>query len=165
MDTKDRLELTKLIKQYDVEDTTTKIRKLKHSNLIRQDILTLENLKKQYSRIRASTPQQFRQIAEKRCAFLYEKYTNIFNKVLKDELNLQILARFLVTLEKIEMGVLDQHEGSFEIGSLLKELYIDSAIKGENNFQEIHNKKQKEKKPTHNISWKQFKVENQRDEE
>ena len=48
------------------------------------------------------------------CSF--NESANIFNK-------------FLDVLKRIEDGELDQHEGSFMVGTLLKELYIDSAIK------------------------------------
>ena len=34
-------------------------------------------------------------------------------------------------LQAIEEGEIDQHEGSYEVGKLLKELYIDSALRRE----------------------------------
>ena len=46
-----------------------------------------------------------------------------------DEIDLKILFNFLDVLNKIESGELDQHEGSFVVGKLLKEMYIDSALK------------------------------------
>ena len=39
------------------------------------------------------------------------------------------MEQFLNVLERIEKGELDQHEGSFIVGTLLKELYVDSALK------------------------------------
>ena len=37
-------------------------------------------------------------------------------------------------------------------------MYVDSALKREKNYEETESKnKKKEKKPTHNISWGQFK--------
>jgi hypothetical protein len=157
MDSKDRLELSKLIKEYDVEDTTQKIRQLKHSSQIKNDIMQMEMLKEKYSRLRKTNQSQFKTIVEKQCSFLYNNYTNIFNKAIKDELNLNILSQFLSILEKIENGTIDQHEGSFQVGKILKELYIDSAIKHENNFNKNDNKKNKEKKPAINISWNDYK--------
>lgn len=158
MDDNKRIELAKLIKQYDVEDTTQKIRTLKHSKLIKNDVTTLEQIKKQYSRIRLSNHAQFRNIAESRCGFIYKNYTNIFNKLLKDELNISILAKFLSVLEKIELGIIDQHEASYEIGNLLKDLYIDSAIKNENKYNSnSKDGKNKERKVVNNISWCDFK--------
>ena len=53
----------------------------------------------------------------------------IFNKVKKDEIDISILHKFLDVLRRIEEGELDQHEGSFLVGTILKELYVDSAIK------------------------------------
>ena len=55
-------------------------------------------------------------------------YTDIYNKIRKDELDLSILNRFLNVLRNIEDGELDQHEGAFVVGTLLKELYVDSAL-------------------------------------
>ena len=91
-----------------------------------------------------------------RCSFLYANYTNIFNRNLKGELNLQILDKFLQVLEKIEKGLIDQHEGSVEIGKLLKELYIDSALRQEKKQE----KQKKYNKPVKNISWKDYKRNN-----
>ena len=34
-------------------------------------------------------------------------------------------------LSDIENGVMDQHEGSFKIGKVLKEMYIDTALRKE----------------------------------
>ena len=65
-------------------------------------------------------------------------------------------------LEKIENGVIDQHEGSYMVGDILKRLFIDSALKKEKKEQkkdEKHKKRKniKKKPPTKNISWDDFK--------
>ena len=52
MDKQTRLNLTKLVKEYKSEETTEQIRKLKHSNLIRQDVNTMLKLKKRIREIR-----------------------------------------------------------------------------------------------------------------
>lgn len=163
MNSQERLELSKLIKEYNVEDTTSKIRELKHSKYIKNDIISLENLKTQYSRLRLTKKEQFRSMAENRCSFLYNKYTNIFNKLYNDELNLEIMGKFIDVLERIENGEIDQHEGSYMVGTLLKDLFIDSALKHENKFNNNKNqnskksKKSKYKKAINNISWNDFK--------
>ena len=78
---------------------------------------------------------------------------DIFNRLIKDELNLKIFDRLLDALENIEDGKVDQHEGSVAVGTILKELYIDSALK--------HGNKLSTEAPTYveskEISWKQFK--------
>lgn len=159
MDKTQSLELERLLREYNTEETTDKIREIRHSNKIRQDIKLMEHLKKKYTRMKISKTDNFRNICEKQCSFLFNNYTNIFNRILKDELNLEIMSKFLDVLERIENKEIDQHQGSYEIGSLLKKLYIDSALKNKNNI-EMRNdgiKKKVEKKPVNNITWKQFK--------
>ena len=61
-------------------------------------------------------------------------------------------------LRRIEDGELDQHEGSFAVGTLLKELYIDSALKKAEKMDELNDTPIVEpKKAEVQISWKQFK--------
>jgi hypothetical protein len=59
-----------------------------------------------------------------------------------------ILYTFLEVLKEIEDGKIDQHDASYKIGMLLKEMYVDPKL------DEI-------KEPTHikgkTISWQQFK--------
>lgn len=156
MDDKQRLDLSKLLKEYNSEETTDKIRELKHSALIANDVKIIQMLKSKYSRLRFTNKEQFKTMCRSQASFLYNNYTNIFNKVVADELNLEILSKFLSILEKIENGEIDQHDGSYMVGNILKEMYIDSAILKDKK------RKSKEKKPeppkrTKNISWNQFK--------
>ena len=89
-------------------------------------------------------------------SFLFNNYTDIFNKVKKDELNLDILISFINTLKAIEDGHLDQHEASVKVGKLLKELYIDSALRKADKLD--NNIKKKEKThPEKKVTWKQYK--------
>jgi hypothetical protein len=157
MDPQQRLDLSKLIKEYNSEDTTDKIRELKHSSSIRQEVAYLESLKKKYSRLRYTNKEQFKTICQKQCNFLFNNYTNIFVRLINDELDLTILSKFLSILEQIENGEIDQHDGSYKIGSLLKELYIDSALKKENKRKE---KAKEFKRVVNNISWNDFKNKN-----
>lgn len=166
MDDKSRIQLDKLIKEYNPEDTTSKIRELKHSKQIRDDITRMQQLKQKHSRIHKTSPATFRNICEKQCSFLFSKYTNIFNKLYKNELDLSIMERFIQVLYNIEEGVLDQHEASFKVGQILKELYIDSALRQEKNDtnrrKDYENKKNKGKgKKTitpKKLSWNEYKM-------
>ena len=51
--------------------------------------------------------------------------------MVKNEINLDILLQFIDVLRDIENGTIDQHEGSFKVGKILKELYIDTALRKE----------------------------------
>ena len=80
---------------------------------------------------------------------------------MKDELNLNILRKFIDTLRDIEDGIIDQHEASVKIGEILKQLYIDSALKREEKINAADKKRApKHKKPVNNISWAKFKAAN-----
>ena len=95
-----------------------------------------------------------------------EQYSNIDSpiipdqhKAVKDELNLNILRKFIDTLREVEDGQLDQHEASVKVGEVLKQLYIDSALQREKKL-DVEGKKRasKHKKPVNNISWAKFKA-------
>ena len=162
MDERERLQLSKMIKANDVEDVTQSIRDKKHSGLIRQDIQTMVGIKSQYMRLSKSNPDSFNKMLETKCAFLFNNYTDIYNRLKKDELDLDIMARFLQTLERIEDGEIDQHEGAFAIGKLLKDIYIDSALKRGDNLDKKHNSGKKiAKKPVDaksKISYEKWKI-------
>ena len=136
MDDKQRLQLNKMIKANDVEDVTESIREKKHSMLIKADIEMMLSTKREYSRLAKSNPAQFNSILEKRCNFLFTNYTDIFNRLKKDELNLNIMSDFISVLKRIEDGEIDQHEGAYTIGKLLKDIYIDSALQRSANLDE-----------------------------
>jgi hypothetical protein len=149
-----------MIKSYGSDDNTEKIRSLRHSSQIKENIVIMLNLKKKYAKMRRDDPKKFQKLATSHCNFLFNKYTNIFNRLLKDEIDINILLTFVKTLKQVEDGEVDQNEASVVVGKILKELYIDSALKREKKYEEIEEstgKKKKEKKPVNNVSWKKYK--------
>ena len=155
MDDRQRLQLQKMIKANDVEDQTELIRELKHSHLLQNDINALLKLKVKYN----NNAELIQRDATNECNFLFTYYTDIYNKIRKDEIDLKILNRFLNVLRQIEDGQLDQHEGSFVIGTVLKEIYVDSALRKAEKLDEEHEKEQeKTLEPVVNISWKEYKA-------
>ena len=153
MDDKQRLQLQNMIKVNNVEDQTELIRNLKHSQILRNEINNMILIKAKYR----DDPEQININCVNECNFLFTYYTDIYNKVKKDEIDINILNKFLDVLKKIEEGELDQHNGSFLVGTLLKELYIDSALKKADKLNENEDAPQEFKKAEVNISWKQFK--------
>ena len=147
-----KINLDKLIKSYDSKDNTNKIRNLKHSKFIKNDINTILNLKKKYSRLKYDSIEK---MAIKQANFLWKNYTNIFIKLMKNKINVNTLYQFVSVLEMIEEGKLDQNEASVQIGSILKKLYIDSALY-ENKITKKDKKNKKPKKKVKNISWKEY---------
>jgi hypothetical protein len=159
MDTLDRLNLNKMIDANNVQDCTNEIRAKKHSKLIRADVTCLIALKKKYSRLAQSNTAQFDAMCVSQCSFLFNHYMDIFNKIKKDELNLQILHQLLDVLQDIEDEKLDQHTGAFEVGKLLKTMYIDSALnKADRLDKKTGEKKVVAKAKERQITWAEYKA-------
>jgi len=141
-----------MIKANNVEDQTELIRELKHSHLLQNDINNLIMLKAKYR----NNQDKIHEEGMNECGFLFTYYTDIYNKIRKDEIDLKILNQFLNILRRIEDGEIDQHEGSFIIGTLLKELYVDSALR---KAEKLNQDEPEIIQPREvvNISWKDFK--------
>ena len=160
MNDTERLNLQKMIKANDAENNTGLIRDLKHSKIILKEVDELLKIKRENPRMAKSNPDKFDNLCVNKCQFLFKYYTDIFNKVKKDEISLQILLRLINVLYDIEEGNVDQHEGSFEVGKLLKEIYIDSALKKADKLNAETGEIEK-KEPEENISWTQYKYKSQ----
>ena len=143
IDQKMTRQLDNLISDTNIEQTTDKIRELKHSNDIRDCVNEMIKIKKDYSRL---PYQRIEDIAKSRCPFLLVHYRDIFFKVLKNEIDVSLLFTFINILEKIEAGILNQHEASFQVGTILKKIYIDSTLKRNDKIDKKDEKKQKQKK-------------------
>lgn len=158
MDNNERIQLDKMLKANNTQDYTNEIREKKHSLPLKNDVKKMIVIKEKYKRLKDTNKNQYDIILKSQCEFLYENYTDIFNRIKNDEIDLSILWKFLEVLEKIETGELDQHDGSYAIGTLLKQIYIDSSIrKGEKldkkNAKKIKSKINNEKK----LSWNEYK--------
>jgi hypothetical protein len=156
----ERLNLKKLVDEMDCDDNTDNIRKLKHSVLIRNDIRKIENLKTKNAELKKSKSDEFITLCEGECPFLFNNYTDIFHKVVKDELDLTIMTKLLTVLKMIEDGKVDQHEGSVLVGKILKELYIDSAVKRADNIDKEYESMKVVPIEGKKISWQEFKTMN-----
>lgn len=157
MNGKESLDLKRLIDESQCENNTENIRKLKHSVLIRNDIRKMNELKKTNAALYKSNFDEFTAVSQQECAFLFNNYTDIFNKLLKDELDLRIMTKILMILKMIEDEQVDQHEGSVLVGKFLKELYIDSAIKRADNIDKEHEHERAQINNGKELSWKKFK--------
>jgi len=134
MDDSQRLQLKKMLDANNTEDQTETIRKLKHSHLLIEDIRALQQLKFKHE----GDLLKVHDDAVTMCTFLYTNYTDIYNKVKNDEIDLPLLNQFLNVLQRIESGEMDQHEASYLIGTILKEIYIDSALKKADKLDKQH---------------------------
>jgi len=141
----ERINLQKLVGQFESEDNTEHIRHLKHSAKIRKDIESIQRLK----------PNVTTELAMQDAPFLYSNYTDIFHRVVNGDLNLDIMNKVLSILAMIEEKHVDQHEGSVLVGRLLKEMYLDSAVRRADRLDQEHPKEAPEE--GQRVTWKEFK--------
>lgn len=157
MNYNEKLNLKKMINESECENNTELIRKVKHSSQIHVSISVLQQLKIEHADLRESNYDEFALLCQNKCSFLYNNYSDIFFKVLKDELNLHLMAQMLNVLKQIEEGEVDQHEGSVLVGKILKEIYIDSAFKSSENLDKQSKQDEVKLVDPINISWKEYK--------
>ena len=156
----ERLNLQKMVNEMNSEDNTIHIRKVKHSVTLRDEIRKLDTFKKTYAPTdrSESNMEKFLELCRNETPFLYNNYTDIFHRLIKDELDLEIMTKLLIVLKLIEDEKVDQNEGSVLVGKVLKELYVDSALKHAEHMDtklpsaELHNI------PANTISWKEYKL-------
>jgi hypothetical protein len=153
LNNQERLNLKKLIDESDCENNTENIRKLRHSTLIRDDVRKIDTLRMTHVDMPV---EEFTQLCQGECSFLFNNYTDIFNKMVKNELDLTIMTKLLTVLKLIEDSKVDQHEGSVMVGKILKELYIDSAVKRADNLAKEHEGERIDPVIAKPISWKQY---------
>ena len=78
IDDETRLNFNNMLKESGTQDNTEKIRKLKHSGKIREQITIMMNLRNRYSRI---GKKALNAMIDSKCNWLFVHYTNIFNKL------------------------------------------------------------------------------------
>ena len=155
----ERLNLQKMVNEMGSEDNTAHIRKVKHSIVLRDEIRKLDTFKQKHADVQRADKNKFIELCRDETPFLYNNYTDIFNRLIKDELNLEIMTKLLIVLKLIEDGKVDQNEGSVMVGKVLKELYVDSALKQAEHFDSNTSVTEKAALSTSSnpISWKEYK--------
>ena len=77
LDDETRLKFNELLKESDAADNTEKIRRLKHSSKIKEQVSIMLDIKKRYSRLDKKTMDK---MIDTQCNWLFSHYFNLFNK-------------------------------------------------------------------------------------
>ena len=77
LDKKTRLNFEKMMKEEGVENNTSKIRNLKHSQKIREQVKTMIEIKNKNSRLDKNLMDK---MIESKCVWLYQNYSNLYVK-------------------------------------------------------------------------------------
>jgi hypothetical protein len=165
----EKLDLKRLVDENECEDNTEYIRKIKHSGKIQSDIHQFGYLKNLFfgslppdltkMTVEALKQKQidFENMVQANCNFLYTTYPDIYKRMIRDELDLIIMVKLIKVLKMIEDSKTDQHEASVLFGKILKEMYIDSAIKHADNLDLVHKDEFLIRETGKNISWREYK--------
>ena len=140
MDKSQKEKLNEMIDEFKTVDSTMEIRNAMKSTKIRKEV----NVLRQFIGSNAG-----KHVCTQRCPLLSSKYTHIFEGIVNKTIDFDILYSILNTLKQIENGELDQHEASFQVGTLLKETYVNEKLNIPT--------KEKPSSEENNLSWKQFK--------
>ena len=151
------LDMKALMESDDYVNNTDRIRELKHSEKILEDIGKLCEIRKKHPNMRMMDEQGYNELCRNTTPFLYNHYTDIFNKVVKDELNMEMMVRFIFILKQIEEGVIDQYDASVKVGTILKEMYVDSAMRRGDNLDKLHESEAPTFVEPVKMSWAEFK--------
>jgi len=119
----DRYQLSKMSNEF--VDKTEQIRESKHSGPLRENILALLPIKKENPGL---SKVELEPLVLSECHFLFYEYMELYNLLLKEDMDPAILFQLLDVLRDIEEGKCDQMEGSVRVGTLLKEIYIDHKV-------------------------------------
>ena len=151
----DRQQLNKMMKSSDYVDNTVMIREQKHSFLIEKDIEKILEIQETAPE-KINDPNAALELCKKEAFFLYSHYSEIFHRLIKCEINMIIMKQFIHVLRMIENNEINQVEGSVMVGQILKEMYLDSAIRRGEKSEEMNEPPERE--TGKDISWKTFKT-------
>lgn len=169
LSSQEKIDLKRLITENDSPDNTECIRKLKHSVFLKQDLDQFALLKVEHfgslpndlstiSKEKLQIIQDaFENSAQIKCKFIYDMYPDIFKKMIKNELDFGIFIKVIQVLKLIEEEKTDQHEASVIVGKILKDMYIDSAVRHANHLDEVYKDDKEEAIQGKTTTWKEYK--------
>lgn len=155
------LNMKALMESDDYVNNTDRIREIKHSESILVDIGKICELKQTHRKMKIIEEEKFKHLCQTSCPFLYNNYTDIFNKVINDELDMKMMVEFVQVLKQIEEGKIDQYDASVKIGTILKDMYVDSAMRRGEKIDEKHAAEATKFVEPRSLSWKEFKEKNE----
>ena len=151
------LNMKSLMNSEDYVNNTERIRELKHSEKILEDIGKLCRIKKDHFHMKMVEEEKFNHLCETSAPFLFSNYTDLFRKVMKDELDMKMMVNFIGILKQIEEGQLDQYDASVKVGTILREIYVDSAMRRGDNLDKEHATEAPTFVEPASISWNEYK--------
>ena len=158
MSDKDRINLKQLIAENGTVDYTNHIRSLKHSVPLFKELAALMRIMQDYE-----DTDKITELAIVQCPVLYSAYPDMYVKLIKKQFKFPMALKFVQVLKRIEDGTVSHHEASYEVGMVLRKMYVDSAIQGTpasstNTSLPQADTSLPQGRPALNTSWKDWKI-------
>ncbi len=132
MNQEHRDKLKEILKDNDeAVDNTSIIREQQYSDKIQLDIEKLIIFKNKNKELLIKNKEDYDFKLRNECSFISSTYPEMFNKLKDDSMDMKLMFKFINIYREIETGKIDQHEASFKVGTILKEMYVDTAINNE----------------------------------
>ena len=154
--------LDDIIKEHKIEDNTSYVVNNKKASIIRKEFYALLKIKQVHGHEKMN-------LSKIQAPYLYKNYKAIFDKIIKEDFNVELFKDLIDILEKIENKRIDLNEGSFIFGKKLKNIFVDKCIynnsnndisnNSNNNFSNIFSNN-KDLSNNKDFSYKQFKLMN-----
>ena len=136
------------------EDNTSGIREAKHSSPLLADIRRMGPLRKKYAELKEKSMDDYLAIFQRECKYIYTQFPDVFDRVVKNDMNLDVFEKIIMILKMIEDGKVNQSEASALVGKLSQKLFFQKeaqeAISGATTTKE-------EQENPRGMSWKEFK--------
>ena len=126
-DTIDKIKLKQDNEKMGGIDNTELIRNQKMGSTFEKEVAIMNKILNKYK-----NKNKYELVREKcinECPILFEHNTLLFNKIIKQEIDLDLLTEFINIMKEIENGICDYNSACVKISEILKCIYIDSALK------------------------------------
>ena len=143
--------------QTDYVDNTDDIRERKASEKLLIEIRNFEVFEQKNKELKKDNFVEYVEKCKKICPYLNVHFNGIFNYLLKENINYDIMAQFLYVLKMIEDGKMTQQDGSGAIGKILGQIYLDPAVQTKNAISSSPSNEEHESPPALEIGWKSYK--------
>ena len=93
MNDNEKYQLQQMIEQNKVIDNTNVLRELKHSSTIKKNVERLIELKNLHSELLNTNKSKFEEIALQDCGFLFFNYMQLYNSIIKENMNSKLKSK------------------------------------------------------------------------
>jgi hypothetical protein len=108
-------------------------------------------LRNTYAQLKEDNPEEYLRVFQKECNYIYTKFPDVFDRVVKNDMNLDVFEKIVMILKLIEDGKVNQSEASALVGKLSQRLFFQPATASQ------PKPVQEEQEVKTGMSWKEFK--------